>query len=275
MSALVKKRLRDLRVSSIDLVDLGEANNARITLAKRRDVETETAATQPVAKENQMTLEQLCAELGPEKAKIITDALEAAGKKDAPPADPKADVMKELPPEVAKRLADLEVIEKRAIAEREAVAKAEREAIEKQRKALEEEVEKQRKVLAELQDAEVTREYVAKARKLERGVPGLSHIELADVMKRLDRGQSIPEETAKKLNASFAAMNELVAKSRAFDEVGSSGGGSKTGTAYTEIESIAKRYRDADPKLDKHEAIAKAAREHPELHARYRAEMNG
>lgn len=247
------KRATKLVVDAIDGVDLGAAVEARITLMKRREDVAKNEGTEieikiPAPEETpKMTLEEVLAKLSPEEKKIVEDALAAASKaaESAPvemaAKDPEAEMMKRLPEEIRKRLET----------ERE-----ERVALQKQ--------------LDTMRDENLTREHVEKARKL--SVPGLAPAEIAEVTKAIAKGAALPAEIAKKLEASFGAVSEFVAKSALLQEQGSAKGGPSAGTAEAELEQIAKRLVD-EGKAKPEQALAKAAEVAPDVYKRFRAEQ--
>jgi hypothetical protein len=247
------KRITKLRVDSIDGVDLGAAVEARITLMKRRegvakDDGTEIEISIPAPTETKpMTLEEVLAKLTPDEKKVVEDAMaaaSAAAQQQAEKAkDPEAEMMKRLPEEIRKRM------------EEDAQARVELQ-----------------KRLDRMEDENVLREHVEKARKLSHGVPGLSHTEVAEVTKAIAQKRPLPEAVGKKLEQSFTAVNELIAKSKLFAEEGSSQGGGGDGSAESELKAIAKRLT-AEEKIPAARALAEAAKRNPELHARMRAEQ--
>lgn len=248
------KRITKLRVDSIDGVDLGAAVDARITLMKRREgvakddgVEIEISIPAPT-ETKPMTFDEVLAKLPPEEKKVIEDAMAAASaaaqqqaEKAAKPADPEAEMMKRLPEEIRKRLES----------ERE-----ERVTLQKQ--------------LDSMRDENLTREHVEKARK--HAVPGLAASDIAEVTKAIAKGAPLPAEIGKKLEASFGAVSEFVAKSKLLVEQGSAKGGAAEGTAEAELEVIAKRLV-AEGKAKPDQALAEAARTNPDVYKRFRAEQ--
>ena len=262
------KRITNLRVDAVDGVDAGAAVAARVTLMKRHPItknETEVQVTVCTETETEtetttMSLDQILAKLTPEERKVVEDALAAASKagaQAAPAADANVEMMKRLPEEIRKQLL-----------EREAVLKSEREALEKR-------AAEDRQRIEKMEEANLTREYVEKARALPFGIPGLSTDELAEVKKSLDRGRPVPTEIAKKLDASFTAIGGaegVLAKSDIFKERGSQRGGSTDGSAGAELQAIAKRLVDEGKAPNMSVALAKAAEQNRALYARHAAE---
>ena len=246
------KRATKLVVDSIDGVDLGAAIGARVALMKRHDGAANDGAPAPT-ETKPMTFDEVLAELVPEKRKVIEDAMaaasaaaqqqaeKAASEKAAKPADPEAEMMKRLPEEIRKRLES----------ERE-----ERVTLQKQ--------------LDSMRDENLTREHVEKARK--HAVPGLAAADIAEVTKAIAKGAPLPAEIGKKLEASFGAVSEFVAKSKLLVEQGSAKGGAAEGTAEAELETIAKRLV-AEGKAKPDQALAEAARTNPDVYKRFRAEQ--
>ena len=62
---------------------------------------------------------------------------------------------------------------------------------------------------------------------------------------------------------------DAVEKSGVFNEIGKSGSAGTSGDPWDKIETLAKGFRESDPKLTYAEAIDKACAQHPELVAEY------
>lgn len=238
----IHNRLRRLKLTKIDLVDHGAAIGARVTLAKQRIIK----------EDHYMTLEEVLASLDSEKKAVIMAALEAAAQKapvtkpDMPDEEKKEEAMKLLP----------EYLRKQIDADREAVRVAKREA------------DEARERIAKLEDDNLTREYVLKAKSFE-AIPVLSADELGQVLKSVDTGKAITKDLSAKLMQSFAATTEIVRKSKLF-EIHGSHGGHDADSPLAKLKSVAKRLKEQDPKLTDAAALALARDQNPDLYIEYR-----
>ncbi len=135
-----------------------------------------------------------------------------------------------------------------------------------------EDAEKRAKDAEELAKAEKDRrEHQEFAKRAEQ----YPHIGKADdVAEILKQAYGVSEEYGKKLEETFRASNEQVAKGALFSEFGRSGGTGNSGNAVAKAETLATEMVQKNSGMTKEQALAKVWAEHPELYAEYEQEQN-
>lgn len=250
------------RMELLSVVDQGASGNdeyrPRIVLMKRATARTETGTIRSVlarifrkqaAEDQSMTLEEILAELPEEKREVVLAALEAAkgagetaekakgGEDGKPKPEPTAD-------ELAKRTDLPEAVRKR-LAESEALAKR----------------------VASLEEVEVDRGFVAKAKGLAY-LPGLPTEKLAKVLKSASRGMTADEFTD--LEKSLASAAEAVKKSGLLKEIGTSRDEpTESEAAVAEMDAEVKKVRDKSPDITREQAIVRIQKRSPDMYERF------
>ncbi len=120
-----------------------------------------------------------------------------------------------------------------------------------------------------MQDENVERECVAKAATFQRGTVGLSKDETVSILKSLRQEKALSKELAEKLTKHFASVDELLAKSAVFKEIGSGFAGDAASPAQ-KLEAIAKQIKEQNPALSEAEALTKAYAVNPKLYEEMR-----
>lgn len=230
------KVLLDLFLTSIDLVEEGANSEAFIKIIKGRNV--------------RMDLEKLLAGLTPEQASVIAGILKSANSKDAIIADLQAKI-DTLTEEVNKSKAD------------KTKGDINVEALDPAVKAYIETINKQKK-LAE----EAYAEALAEKAKIER-------VEKAKKISNLGTVEELSNVIDGMSDAQFALLekaNEVIAKSKMFDEVGTDAEGNSTTTskeAWEKIEKAAQELQKATPTLTKEAAISEVVKLRKDLYTAY------
>lgn len=242
-----RSRLTKLRVRKISGVDLGGALDPNVTLMKRRD---------PVAKEqSMMSFDEAIADLPPEKKAAILAAMEkAAGKKDAPAPDEMAKRLLAQVPEEVRKLLDAEKAES---AKREEVAKRDAEEAKKAAADI-------AKRLADIEEANETREFVAKAKNIR--FP-LETGDLANVLRCVAKGRVMSPDLSKKFETALESVSKALSEG-ALAEIGSLGG--ESDNPNTKLQSIAKALKAQNPALSEIAALNEAYRLNPKLYEQAR-----
>jgi hypothetical protein len=124
--------------------------------------------------------------------------------------------------------------------------------------------------LAKMRDEKETIEFEKRAEQYA-ALPGMSTKDLGAVLKRASK--QLDKADFESLEKSLKCAAEAVKKSGVLGEVGTGAPGD--GSAKSRIESIAKRYMEADAKLSRAEATTRAMESNPELYREYKAEMSG
>lgn len=96
--------------------------------------------------------------------------------------------------------------------------------------------------------------------------------ELGTILKQL---HDVDTELAGKVEALLAKAETAVARGDLFEAVGTGRGEGGHGTAWGEIEELAKQLRKSDSSLTKPASISRVLEQHPDLGARYRKESRG
>jgi hypothetical protein len=238
-------RLKNLRISKVDLVDKGAAIGARVTLYKRHVAADSGGAT--LRKGDTMDLESILASLPEEQRKVIEAALAAkadavAAKSDEPAAET---AVKRLPAEV-------------------------REIVESQQAELRKRLDEASKRVAQLEDESLSRELIAKSAKFARGAIGIAQGDLVALLKSIAKREPLSERHGDMLEKHFVAVESLVAGSDMLREIGSSS--PSPGSAREQLSAIAKRLRETNPEISEAAAIDRAAKANPSLYAAARKE---
>jgi len=249
--------LRDLVVTRVDLVDLGENQAADILLYKRR---ASAAKEEDVSKPKGLDISKL-----PEDQRGAVEALQKrAAEADA--AD--------------ERLAKLE--------ERATAAEKERDELKKQLEAkppAPEDIEKARMAslpedirkrleaneaeVSKLRDEKETGEYIAKARNLP--LSGTTAEAFGPLLRRIASGKTTAAD-ADEVTRLIKAMGEQIRASDVFGEKGRSGGGTGGADAYEEARALAKTKVESGQFKTVEKALSAVWRERPDLWKRYRQE---
>lgn len=152
------------------------------------------------------------------------------------------DIFKSLPEEVKKYVQD---IEKRA-KEAEGIAKRER-------------------------DARITKEFISKAAEF-KALP-IRPEEFGPVLKSVS--EAVSPEIYQKVESVLEAANELVEKSKVFDEFGKGTGAGAGSSAWNKIESLASNLVQKNASMTKEQAIAQVLKQNPDLYTEYQKELLG
>jgi hypothetical protein len=285
--------LMDLTVDEISVVDQGASGNAdalpKIVLAKRRDSDSSSASEDRIVtrvvsavrklfgKENIMTLEDILAKLPEEERAVVLAAFEQAAAPAAPaapvvPAAPVAPAAPVVPmaaqnepaepteDEMQKALAGLpEPIRKRLETAEKAAAEKDTETTEL------------RKRLDDMEERQEVAKFMSKAAELPY-LAGQSTAEIAKLLRAASK--SMKPEEYKAIEKMLADANTAVEGSPLFKEQGGRGNDAEK-TAKGQIEAIAAKMRESDPKLSRAQAVSKALHENPELYGTYKTEMDG
>jgi hypothetical protein len=240
-------RLKNLRISKVDLVDKGAAIGARVTLYKRHVAADSGGAT--LRKGDTMDLESILASLPEEQRKVIEAALAAKAEADA--AAMKADepaaesAVKRLPAEV-------------------------REIVESQQAELRKRLDEASKRVAQLEDESLSRELVAKSARFARGAIGIAQADLVAILKSIAKGEPLSAKHGEMIEKHFVSVESLVCGSDMLREIGSSS--PSPGSAREQLSAIAKRLRETNPEISEAAAIDRAAKANPSLYAAARKE---
>lgn len=280
------QRLRNLRITRVDLVDAGDNPTADILLFKRRDA-VEKADKCPhcgtVLKDGKCTscdyvkkgadhnvnFEELLKSV-PEAQR---DALLKAHK--AALEAPQSEVVKRdqeiqtLKADITKRDEQIAELKKSTNQTEDEVYKALPEGVRKRIEAAELKAKEAETVAKRLADETMTREFVAKAASFT-ALPVKAE-EFGPVMKSLHA--AAPEQFLV-LEGVLKAANELISKGKVFTEIGSNAGGATR--AWDQI--VAKASERVTKSAGAHsleKAIADVMRENPELYKAYQAELKG
>lgn len=222
--------LKELEVDEVSLVDAGANPEAHIVFFKRKE-------------EKSMAKKETAAEVV--KQETVAEEVTKV-------AEPIIDAEKT---ELQKRVAELEAqLAERDAAEKAAVEKAAQEKLAADNAEISAAFERLNKRFEEYVAKAEESELLKTASKYE--ILGEKAEELAPVLKKM-KAAGVYDEYISKLDRELA----LVKKSGTFDEIGKTG----AGYAQASIESIAKKFMEADPKLTEREAIDRAFQLHPEL----------
>lgn len=251
---------RDLHVDRVTLVDAGAGIGVRIEAVKARQ---ETPA---------MNMEQILAKLSPEEQAYVLEQIKAKPEMEMEAESAALRDAKAGEAAAKKRLAEIEAEAKMTPEQRDAAAMA---ALpEPVRKRLLDEKARSDKLEADLlamREIETKRVYGEKVAKMQ-AVIGASTDELvfalraADALTAKSAGGKSPGEI---LTEALLKSSEAVAKTLV--TVGSSKV-PVAGSAQAQMEAVAKKLREADPKLTEHGALIKAYRENPDLYKQLQAE---
>jgi DNA-binding ferritin-like protein len=241
--------LRDLVVTRVDLVDLGENQAADIVLFKRRKEESEVKEGLDLTKI-------------PEDQRPVVAALQKRAG-DADTAE-----------ELARKAEDRAVAAEKERDELKAKVDAQTlEQVEKARLAtLPEEVRKRLEAneveIAKLRDDKETGEFVAKARELP--LSSTTAEAFGPLLRRIAKGCTTPED-ATEISRVVKAMGEQIKMGEVFGERGRSGGAAPDG-AYEEARALAKAKVEAGKFTTIEKAMSAVWAEKPDLWKRYREE---
>lgn len=119
-------------------------------------------------------------------------------------------------------------------------------------------------------DERRSREFIEKAKGYDR-LP-VKPEELAELLKSL--ADKAPEQF-EQIEKLFSTVNEQIAESGLFDEIGSSGSNSTGGGAWAKIEAAAMGEVQKNAGITKADAVAKVLKEHPDLYNEYLTERPG
>lgn len=142
------------------------------------------------------------------------------------------------------------------------------EELEKRAQEWEERAKKAEEIAKAEREQRLLREYVAKAAEFR--ALGINPEEFGAVLKSL--AEKAPEEY-QKVEAMLKAADETVSKSALFGEIGRTGSGAAP-TAFGKVEQMAAEIAKSEG-ITKEKAITKIMREHPDLYAEYRREIEG
>lgn len=249
------KRLKNLKITSVGLVDKGAGKGVRVMLAKRDDAhETKEESKQMPTPEGMPEELSALVEQWPDDAREMMNAyiesLKAAMEKEGDAEEEEEEeaklgeeMEKGLPEDVQKRIA-----EERA--ERDVLAKR----------------------VQELEEVEKHRNSLAKAQEIGE-VPGLSGEELAGIMR--EAGENLSKNRAELLEKAFKASAAVADKSALFKGVGSGHDVSDLDTASRKLNGLAKALMANDPDLSRAHAVRKAAEANPKLYDAYVNERGG
>lgn len=134
------------------------------------------------------------------------------------------------------------------------------------------EIEKKAKEAEEIAKREreerITREFVAKAAEL-RSLP-VDAEKFGPILKSIH--EALPDVYAE-VEAVLKAANELVEKSKLFDEIGKGSGAE--GSVWSKIESLANELVSKSAGMTKEKAIAEVLKSNPQLYEEYQKELKG
>lgn len=275
--------LKNLRINTIGSVDYPANPRATVTLMKRGDPQ---GVSDPAA-------------VGGTLEGVLTKILKALGIwKEESKVGLTEDIKKSLPTEVQKYLQELEAkaakvdeLEKKAakvdelekkLAELQKSADAPGTAgagqqdifksLPEEVKKYVQEIEKRAKEAEEIAKKEreerLTREFVAKAAQF-KALP-VKPEEFGPVLKSISE---VAPQVYEKVEAVLKAANELVEKSKVFDEIGKGTGVEKS--AWGKIEAKASELVQKNAGMTKEQAIAQVLRQNPDLYAEYQKELLG
>lgn len=259
------KRLDNLEVNEISVVDDPGNPGARVELWKRRDAGLFEKARAAVAKLfGKDAISKFDAELAAADPEPLTPppAGDPSPTEDPPMADPtpavvtQEAVQKAIADALAVQKAETEALVAKARAEAKAEADAEVKKLRDENSALAETVSKAQ--------AEVVRK--ARVQKIKDTFPAL----VVDAEKMADVYGALSEDLAKALDTTLEAANAAVQKLGLTTEIGSRAPGG--GSALEKVAAKAAEIRKAKPELTEHQARAEVWKNDPELKAEYNRE---
>jgi len=235
------KKLAELKIEEVSVVDAGANQDAHITLWKRAPTQTTGDGAQKIelTKEAPVAEETKAAETS--NVETLTTDLDSVQKRNAQLETELAKVRTELQAEVEKSVKELEA------------AKAETDRLRKQRRR---------------------ERFIKRAEELGH-LPGTQADDFAEILDAVNG--AIPEKMFTKLNNLLSSWNEVVKKNDLlFREIGSNGGsmGMLSG-AEAQLEALTREQMAADPKLSHAQAYDKVLKAHPHIYQKYVAEQGG
>lgn len=260
------KRLQNLKIEQVALVDKGANQLADVVLFKRMSDAPATPAT--VTTGTGTVPLQKGADAMPED---VQDT--AAIQKDLDAARAEVERVKQELAALTPRQTDQIDVVKAEYAKTLAETEKAREELRKQLEVAQAEAEDARQEVLKIRAARRREKFIKFAQALS-NLPGASADDFAETLDTVEA--AIPEKAFHKLHALLTSWNTLLEKSRVFEEIGRSGDGPAilSGPAGR-LASLAKDLQTSNPKLTYEQAYAEAMRRHPDIYKQYVAEQRG
>jgi hypothetical protein len=243
------KKLENLVIRGVALVDRGANQHAKVLISKRVDTMTEAEAK---AAQEKQTKDLADAQAALKAATDELTALKSAGA----------------------MTSDLETLKKQHSEAEKALQKERGELQEQVTKALKD-AEDARAEVAKIKTQRRRENFIKRAHELT-GLPGAPADDFAEILDAIDAGlhQVAPEKAEKffnKFNQLLTSWNTVVGKSALFEKIGSGVSGPFRG-AMAQMSFLAKEAQAKNPKLTYEQAFAKVMQDNPELYRKYETE---
>lgn len=274
------KKLKNLVINRVDLVDAGDNPEAFITLFKRKE---EEGGWQQALDGFIKKLENLLFEKGdgkkvafnldeflknlPEDQRVpLQELLQKAEDNSGDTKDAEIAGLKEKIAELEARLKDVDKSKPPVDDVMKDLPEEIRKRLEESDKRADEALEK----LQKMQDQAETVEYLAKARQFD-SLP-VKPEEFGLVLKSIAKANL---DAYTKVEAVLLAANEACKKGNIIDKQIGSDGADSGGDAWAAVEAKAGELMKSNPSMTKEQAQTKVLRDNPELYGKYQKELRG
>ncbi len=263
------KRLQNLKIAQVALVDKGANQLADVVLFKRKPDESALMPNTVTTGTGTVPL-QKGAEAMPDTTKGEDTA---AIQKELDAARAEVERVKQELAALTPRQTDQIDVVKAEYAKTLAETEKAREDLRKQLEVAQAEAEDARTEVLKIRAARRREKFIKFAQALS-NLPGASADDFAETLDTVEA--AIPEKAFHKLHALLTSWNTLLEKSRVFEEIGRAGDGPAilSGPAGR-LASLAKDLQASNPKFTYEQAYAEAMRQHPEIYKQYVAEQRG